>query len=67
MALSTSTPLMPGLKLGHVVSDVKKAEKATDHIAGKPDTADKDKVAKAEKPEKPEKMERPAKPEKPGR
>jgi len=62
-----------GLKLGHVVSDVKKAEKATDHIAGKPDKADKDKVAKAEKPEKmekmerPEKMEKPARPEKPGR
>jgi len=68
-----------GLKLGHVVSDVKKAEKATDHIAGKPDRSDKDKVAKAEKPdkmekpekpekmEKMEKMEKPAKPEKPGR
>src|SRR2546428_4567563 len=26
-----------GLKLGHVVSEVKKAEKATDHIARKPD------------------------------
>jgi hypothetical protein len=62
-----------GVKLGHVVSQVKKAEKATDHIAGKVDKADKDKVAKAEKPEKPEKiekpekMEKPAKPEKPGR
>jgi hypothetical protein len=62
-----------GVKLGHVVSEVKKAEKATDHIAGKVDKADKDKVAKAEKPEKPEKiekpekMEKPAKPEKPGR
>ena len=52
-----------GVKLGHVVSEVKKAEKATDHIAGKPDKTDKDKVAKAEKPEK---MEKPAKPEKPG-
>src|SRR5258708_4002457 len=62
-----------GVKLGHVVSEVKKAEKATDHFAGKPDKADKDEVAKAEKPEKmekiekPEKMEKPAKPEKPGR
>ena len=62
-----------GVKLGHVVSEVKKAAKATDHFAGKPDKADKDKVAKAEKPEKPEKieklekMEKPAKPEKPGR
>jgi len=59
-----------GVKLGHVVSDVKRAEKATDHIAGKPDKTDKDKVAKAEKPEKPEKlekMEKPAKPEKPSR
>src|SRR5438093_2229110 len=60
-----------GVKLGHVVSDVKRAEKATDRVAGKPDKADK--VAKAEKPEKPEKMEKmekmekPAKPEKPGR
>ena len=53
-----------GVKLGHVVSEVKKAAKATDHFAGKPDKADKDKVAKAEKPEK---MEKPAKPEKPGR
>ncbi|PYO53567.1 MAG: hypothetical protein DMD84_05470 [Candidatus Rokuibacteriota bacterium] len=59
-----------GVKLGHVVSEVKKAEKATDHVAGKLDKADKDKVAKAEKPEKIEKlekMEKPAKPEKPGR
>ena len=53
-----------GVKLGRVVSEVKRAEKATDHVAGKPDKADKDKVAKAEKPEK---MEKPAKPEKPGR
>ena len=57
-----------GLKLGHVVSEVKRAEKATDQVAGKPE-----KVAKAEttekpdKPEKPEKIEKPAKPEKPGR
>src|SRR5256712_6624587 len=56
-----------GVKLGHVVSDVKRAEKATDRVAGKPDKADKDKVAKAEKPEKMEKMEKPAKPEKPSR
>jgi hypothetical protein len=60
-----------GLKLGHVISEVKKADKAAEHVAGKPDKADKDKaVAKAEKPEKPEKVdkpEKPAKPEKPGR
>ena len=62
-----------GVKLGPVVSEVKKAEKATDHIGGKLDKADKDKVANAEKPEKMEKpekiekMEKPAKPEKPGR
>jgi len=54
-----------GLKLGRVVSDVKRAEKATEHVAGKPEE-----VAKIEKPDKldkPEKMEKPAKPEKPGR
>jgi hypothetical protein len=48
-----------GLKLGHVVSEVKKAGKATEQIAGKPD-----KVAKADKGEKPDKLEKPAKPEK---
>ena len=60
------------LKLGNVVSDVKKADKAADHIArGKPDKVDH--VAKVDKPDKPEKMdkhdkpEKPAKPEKPGR
>src|SRR6266403_1689188 len=36
-----------GVKLGHVVSEVKKAEKATDHVAGK--------LEKTEKPAKPEK------------
>src|SRR6266478_6345355 len=51
-----------GVKLGHVVSEVKKAAKATDHFAGKPDKAE-----KMEKIEKPERMEKPAKPEKPGR
>ena len=60
-----------GLKLGDVVSEVKKAEKATEQIAGKPDKvakADKsEKVEKPVKPEKIEKIERPAKPEKPGR
>jgi len=61
-----------GIKLGHVVSEVKKAEKATEKIAGKPEKVD-SKLAKTEKPEKmekldkPEKMEKPAKPEKPGR
>src|SRR6266850_5166923 len=54
-----------GVKLGHVVSEVRKAEKATDHIAGKVDKADTDKVAKAEKPDKMEKVEKPEKPEKP--
>ena len=61
-----------GLKLGHVVSEVKKADKAADHVArGKPDKVDH--VAKVDKPDKPEKMdkpdkpEKPAKPEKPGR
>jgi hypothetical protein len=51
-----------GLKLGPVVSDVKKAGQATEQIAGKPE-----KVAKADKGEKPdklEKIEKPAKPEK---
>ena len=51
-----------GLKLGHVVSEVKKADKAADHIAGKPDKPEH--VAKVDKPDKPEK---PARPEKPGR
>jgi hypothetical protein len=61
-----------GLKLGHVISDVKKADKAADNVArGKPDKVDH--VAKVDKPDKPEKMdkpdkpEKPAKPEKPGR
>jgi len=61
-----------GLKLGRVVSEVKKADKAADHVArGKPDKVDR--VAKVDKPDKPEKMdkpdkpEKPAKPEKPGR
>jgi hypothetical protein len=53
-----------GVKLRHVVSELKRAEQATGHEAGKPDKVDKDKVAKAEKPEK---MEKPAKPEKAGR
>jgi len=50
------------LKLGHVVSEVKKADKTADHIAGKPDKPDH--VAKVDKADKPEK---PARPEKPGR
>ena len=50
------------LKLGDVVSAVKKADKAADHVAGKPDKPDH--VAKVDKPDKPEK---PARPEKPGR
>jgi hypothetical protein len=66
-----------GLKLGPVVSDVKKAGKATEQIAGKPEKvakADKgekpDKLEKVEKPaspEKIEKIEKPARAEKPGR
>ena len=57
-----------GLKLGHVVSEVKKAGTATEQIAGKPDKVTKaEKIEKPAKPEKIEKIERPAKPEKPGR
>jgi hypothetical protein len=63
-----------GLKLGHVISDVKKAGKATEQIAGKPDEVAKaDKGEKSDKPEKPakpekiEKIEKPARAEKPGR
>jgi hypothetical protein len=49
------------LKLGDVVSDVKKADKTAEHVAaGKSDKVDQN-VAKVDKPEKP------AKPEKPGR
>jgi len=51
------------LKLGRVISDVKKADTAATHIAGKPDKVDRN-VAKVDKPDKPEK---PARPEKPGR
>jgi len=66
-----------GLKLGHVISEVKRADKAAHHIAGKPQDHGKpdnvvkaekaDKPEKIEKVEKPEKPEKPAKPEKPGR
>ena len=63
-----------GLKLGHVISAVKKADKAADHIAAKPDSDKKmvkaekiEKPDKMDKPDKPEKPEKPAKPEKPGR
>jgi hypothetical protein len=60
------------LKLGHVISDVKKADTAAAHMAGKPDKMDPN-LAKVDKPDKPEKVdkpdkpEKPAKPEKPGR
>jgi hypothetical protein len=54
------------LKLGHVVSEVKKADKAADHVAGKPDKVDQN-VAKVDKPDKPEKVDKPEKPEKPAR
>src|SRR5262249_10325187 len=50
------------LKLGHVINDVKKADKAADHIAGKPDKPEH--VAKVDKPDKPAK---PARAERPGR
>jgi len=61
------------LKLGRVISDVKKADTAAEHVAaGKSDKPDQNvvKVAKPDKPEKidrPDKPEKPAKPEKPGR
>ncbi len=59
-----------GLKLGHVVSEVKKTEK---HVADvsharseKAEKAEKgDRAAKVEKAEKPEKFEKPERPEKP--
>jgi len=54
------------LKLGDVMSAVKKADKAADHVAGKPDKADQN-VAKIDKPDKPEKVDKPDKPEKPAR
>ena len=64
-----------GLKLGHVISEVKKADKAAEHIAakpekGKPETDKKvvkvEKIEKPDKLDKPERPEKPAKPEKPG-
>jgi hypothetical protein len=54
------------LKLGRVISDVKKADTAATHLAGKPDKVDQN-VAKVDKPDKPEKMDKPDKPEKPAR
>ena len=54
------------LKLGRVISDVKKADTAATHIAGKPDKVDQN-VAKVDKPDKPEKVEKPDKPEKPAK
>lgn len=55
-----------GLKLGGVISDVKKADKQLAKLdTVKTARAEKvEKAAKAEKPGKPEKMERPTKPEK---
>jgi hypothetical protein len=59
------------LKLGHVISELKKADKAADHVAGKPEKEPKvakvEKAEKLDKPDKPEKLEKPAKPEKPSR
>src|SRR2546428_7235453 len=46
-----------GVKLGHVVSDVKRAEKATDRVAGEPDKGDQDKVAKGGDPGETEERE----------
>jgi hypothetical protein len=54
------------LKLGRVISDVKKADTAATRIAGKPDKVDQN-VAKVDKPDKPEKVEKPDKPEKPAK
>src|SRR5262249_45699592 len=54
------------LKLGRVISDVKKADTAAVHLAGKPDKVDRN-VAKVDKPDKPEKIDKPDKPEKPVR
>jgi hypothetical protein len=54
------------LKLGHVVSEVKKADTAATRIASKPDKVDQS-VAKVDKPDKPEKIDKPDKPEKPAR
>src|SRR3989442_2297333 len=51
-----------GVKLGHVVSDVKRAEKATDRVAGETDKAGKDKPAKAPKTGQVGKIQQPAKP-----
>ena len=55
-----------GLKLGRVISDVKRADAQLVKLdAVNPAKTEKvEKVAKAEKPHKPEKMERPTKPEK---
>src|SRR5256712_811204 len=56
-----------GVKLGRVVSEVKRAEKATDRVAGQAEKGGKDKIAQGGKPEEMEKIEKPAKPEKPSR
>ncbi|MFL5418651.1 MAG: ATP-binding cassette domain-containing protein, partial [Myxococcales bacterium] len=63
-----------GLKLGPVVSEVKKANKSTEQVAGKPEkvirsekTDKPDKLDKPDKIDKLEKPERPSKPEKSGR
>jgi len=55
------------LKLGRVISDVKTADKAAEHVAaGKSDKLGQN-VVKVDKPDKPEKMDRPDKPEKPAK
>ncbi len=66
-----------GLKLGHVVSELKKAGTATERTAGRPATTARaerdDRTAKPEKIdrpaklEKPEKIDKPARPDKPAR
>ncbi len=59
------------LKLGHVTSEVKKAQKEIAHVGGAREGARmekaerRDREGKLEKPERPEKFEKPEKPEKP--
>lgn len=50
------------VRLGHVVSDVSKAQSAVEQVSRKPERAEPN-VARTEKPRKPAKLDRPAKPE----
>jgi hypothetical protein len=54
------------LKLGHLISEVKKADKQVDRVKADK-VARADKPDKIEKPEKPQRVEKPDRPEKPGR